>query len=258
MVPAQTLIPPRGSLNRKKTEKPEKSERPARCNPIGLNRPAILKPSHPMHLFDKLLNSPVKTVKKLKLNERQTSEELCRVDYDLRISRRRLEESVARGVKAEKKGDTVASAEAAMEFEAHKAECKALQHDRQNLMKTRMLSQITARKLERFGGRQQKDVFKVIEKVFADDAVKSMVDDANIRADEFSTRLDRLLDVEIQRLDDQVAANRTETTEAQQLFRQLAEATEKGDVERVKSINKQLTGEEGAALPSALEASVGA
>ncbi|HEY3755841.1 MAG TPA: hypothetical protein VGL42_06805 [Opitutaceae bacterium] len=201
-----------------------------------------------MYLLDKLVNSPSKTVKKLKLNERQTSEEICRVDYDLRNSRRRLEETVARGVTAEKKGDTAASAEAAMEFEAHKAECKALQHDRQNLMKTRMLSHITVRKLERFGGKKQKDVFKVIEKVFDDETVKGMVDDANIRAEEFSSRLDRLLDVEIQRLDDQTSANRMETTEAQQLFRQLADATEKGDVERVKSINKQLTGEDNVAL----------
>jgi len=206
-----------------------------------------------MYLIDQLLNSPTKTVKKLKLNERQTSEEICRVDYDLRNTRRRLEESIARGVKAEKSGDSVASSEAAMEFEAHKAECKALQHDRQNLMKTRMLSQITVRKLERFGGKKQKDVFKVIEKVFDDEIVKSMVDDANIRAEEFSSRLDRLLDVELQRLDDQVASNRMETTEAQQLFKQMADATEKGDVERVKALNKQLTGEENVSVPSAFE-----
>lgn len=211
-----------------------------------------------MYLLDKLVNSPSKTVKKLKLNERQTSEEICRVDYDLRNSRRRLEETVARGVTAEKKGDTAASAEAAMEFEAHKAECKALQHDRQNLMKTRMLSHITVRKLERFGGKKQKDVFKVIEKVFDDETVKGMVDDANIRAEEFSSRLDRLLDVEIQRLDDQTSANRMETTEAQQLFRQLADATEKGDVERVKSINKQLTGDENIVLAGTVEPVAGA
>jgi hypothetical protein len=80
-----------------------------------------------------------------------------------------------------------------------------------------------------------------------------MVDDANIRAEEFSSRLDRLLDVEIQRLDDQTSANRMETTEAQQLFRQLADATEKGDVDRVKAINKQLTGEESGVPTGVLE-----